>query len=374
MFDNIKSFFGSIVSFFMTLVMIVSAWISPANQIIPDLLKNDRGEKIKTVEAWEDQKDTVAALLQEYVYGVRPEYNFDHAEKENEFTDSSVSSNAITQIWKIFYEGGSYKGRFFTLRLTYPSKSGSYPVIMRYENLINFRFPIEKEAVESEKYCIAAIDYMDMFPDESQPDESAMLETKAIMAWACGASLAMDFLETQSIADTSKVLITGHSRTGKAALCAAAFDERFALCVPNSSGAAGASGLRKFNDKGSQGIDIATQEPTWVSENLKKYEKIPAALPLDMHFARALIAPRPILCTESLDGGGSLWAGINSTVKMWQEADAVYSLYGATDNNLINFRAGEHDQLKLDYDLLMSFANHYFYEGELEISALRKGL
>jgi len=340
-----------------TLVLLALSWVFPALQPLPDPLIGPDGGRIASAAAWEARRGGIAAMLEEYVYGPRPAYALEGCELISEGADLSVAPNAVTQMWRLYYGGG----RSFTLRLTYPDTPGPYPVIMRYESLPDFRFPIEADAVGREKYCIAAINHMEMFPDAGAPGDAHMHEAKAIMAWACGASLAVDFLETQAAADCSRILITGHSRTGKAALCAAAYDGRFALCAPNSSGAAGASGLRKFDDGGSQGIDIAVQEPTWVSDKLQEYAGRVNKLPLDMNYARALVAPRPILCTESLDGGGSLWAGPKSTVKMHQSADRVYALYGAAENNRIHFRAGEHDQTLEDYLLMMEFADHYFY-------------
>ena len=339
------------------LIMIALSWVFPALQPLPDPLTGPDGRRIKSVAAWEGRRGEIAALLEEYVYGPRPAYTLEGYTLISEGADLAVAPNAVTQTWRLFYGGG----RFFTLRLTYPDAPGSYPVIMRYESLEGFRFPIEANAVGQEKYCIAAVNHMEMFPDEGEPTQAHMHEAKAIMAWARGASLAVDFLETRAIADVSRILITGHSRTGKAALCAAAYDGRFALCAPNSSGAAGASGLRKFDDRGSQGIDIATHEPTWVSDRLLEYVDCVNKLPLDMNFARALVAPRPILCTESLDGGGSLWAGPKSAVKMHESANRVYALYDAIENNQIHFRAGEHDQTAEDYALMMEFADAYFY-------------
>ena len=348
---------------FVLLIALALSWLFPALQPLPDPLERPDGRCVRTTAEWEAKRGDVTALLEEYVYGARPAYDLERYELLSESYDDDVAPNAVTQMWKLFYGDG----RSFTLRLTYPDAPGAYPTIMRYESLMDFRFPIEAEAVGQEKYCVAAINYMEMFPDVGEPGLEHMHEAKAIMAWACGASLALDFLETQAVADTAHVLITGHSRTGKAALCATAFDERFALCVPNSSGAAGASGLRKFDDKGSQGIDIAIHEPTWVSDRLADYADCVNKLPIDMNFARALIAPRPILCTESLDGGGSLWAGPRSTVKMWKSADRVYALYGAEENNLIHFRPGEHDQTAEDYRRMMEFADHYFYGTPLDV-------
>ena len=338
------------------MLAVALSWVFPAMQPLPEPLDLPNGSCVKTVQAWEARRGEIAALLEDYVYGVRPEFALEGSELLSEFADSSVAANAVTQLWRLSYGGG----RAFTLRLTAPDGPGPYPVVMRFESLMDHRFSFEADAIGQAKYCVAAVNHMEIFPDVGQPGPEHMREAKAIMAWAYGASLALDFLETQPAADTSRVLITGHSRTGKSALCAAAFDERFALCAPNSAGAAGASGLRKFDDRGSQGIDIAVHEPTWVSGKLAEYVSKVNCLPLDMNFARALVAPRPILCTESLDGGGSLWAGPKSAVKMWKSANRVYALYGAVCDNIISFRPGEHDQTAEDYRQMMEFADHYF--------------
>ncbi len=53
----------------------------------------------------------------------------------------------------------------------------------------------------------------------------------AIAAWAWGYPLLIDAFERMDCIDASRVISTGHSRGGKAALCAAIYDERIA--IPN---------------------------------------------------------------------------------------------------------------------------------------------
>src|SRR5690625_178223 len=59
--------------------------------------------------------------------------------------------------------------------------------------------------------------FIDAYPD---------YDFSALGRWAWAASRAIDYLETLPEADAGQIGITGHSRNGKAALLAAAFDER----------------------------------------------------------------------------------------------------------------------------------------------------
>ena len=52
--------------------------------------------------------------------------------------------------------------------------------------------------------------------------------------WAWSASRAVDYLVTLTEVDKSKIGLAGHSRHGKQALLAAAFDERIAAVIPSS--------------------------------------------------------------------------------------------------------------------------------------------
>jgi hypothetical protein len=61
-----------------------------------------------------------------------------------------------------------------------------------------------------------------------------------LSAWGWGMSKLLDYFETDKAVDAKKVATQGHSRNGKAALVAMAYDERFLTSFVSSSGEGGA--------------------------------------------------------------------------------------------------------------------------------------
>ncbi len=122
-----------------------------------------------------------------------------------------------------------------------------------------------------------------------------------LRAWAWGASRALDYLETDPAVDAKKVGVEGHSRDGKAAIVAMAFDQRFAICYSSSSGFGGAEiNRRNYGEVLENGT--WTDAYHWYAGNLVKYagRLTPKDLPIDGHELVALCAPRPVFI-----GGGN---------------------------------------------------------------------
>jgi hypothetical protein len=122
-----------------------------------------------------------------------------------------------------------------------------------------------------------------------------------LRAWAWGASRALDYLETDKAVDAKKVGVEGHSRDGKAAIVAMAFDQRFAICYSSSSGLGGAEINRR--NYGEVLENAAWSDAFhWYAPNFIKYAGLltPGDLPVDGNELVALCAPRPVFI-----GGGN---------------------------------------------------------------------
>jgi (4-O-methyl)-D-glucuronate---lignin esterase len=83
-------------------------------------------------------------------------------------------------------------------------------------------------------------------------------------------SKVLDYFETDKAVDARKVAVQGHSRAGKAALVAMAYDERFLTGYISSSGESGAKLHRRKYGEVIENI-AALNEYHWMAGNFLKY-------------------------------------------------------------------------------------------------------
>ena len=117
--------------------------------------------------------------------------------------------------------------------------------------------------------------------------------TGSVMAWAWGLCRGLDLAENVAELDARRNVVVGSSRLGKAALLAAAFDERFAVCVANQTGAVGVQLMKR-----EYGENLPAQKllfPWWYCSGVWKWAGREREMPFDQHMLLACVAPRALL-------------------------------------------------------------------------------
>jgi hypothetical protein len=169
----------------------------------------------------------------------------------------------------------------------------------------------------------------------------------ALSAWGWGASRLLDYFETDTSVDAKRVGIQGHSRSGKAALVAMAFDERFAIGYISSSGQGGAKlHRRKY---GETIENVANTFYHWMAGNYLKYTARWDTMPVDSHELIALCAPRPVFLSAGNNPGplnpdgtvpvNDAWVDAKGSFLAAVGAGPVYRLLGKKDLGSTEFPA-----------------------------------
>lgn len=146
------------------------------------------------------------------------------------------------------------------------------------------------------------------------------LDWGALAAWSWGISRLIDYFETDPTVDATRVGVQGHSRFGKAALVAAAYDQRIGAAFPSAAGAMGTSWARMTWGENLELVCGADTEYHWVNGNINRFagELVPGQywprkvwfLPVDTHSVMSLIAPRVVMTAAGTDtppGFGDAW-------------------------------------------------------------------
>lgn len=198
--------------------------------------------------------------------------------------------------------------------------------------------------------------------------------TGAVAAWAAGYFAALDLLEADPRIDPSRTALFGHSRHGKSALVAGAWDERVELVISHQSGTAGASLSR--NKPGETVDDILNGHtfgdgyPHWFAPKFSDYAKNTDALPIDQHALIALNAPRRVLLGN---GRRDVWSDPNGAYRAAKGAAPAWQLFdragldqtGMQDFNpdagiAYHIRPGGHGIVQADVDAFLAFLDASF--------------
>jgi hypothetical protein len=333
----------------------------PVVKELPDPFRFLDGSRVKTETAWEKRRDEMKTIIEHYGYGhMPPAPNNVVAEK---LSTKSVFDGAAREERILLSMGPDLKVTV-NVRMEIPEGAGPFPAIIKNEGGPLGPTPVGDEIVRR-GYVLAQYARTDLDPDQNNvvgPAQQAYpdYDWATLAVWAWGGMRVLDYLETLDFIDKTKVGITGHSRGGKTALLAGAFDERFALVVPNGSGCGGAGCYRVLGPK-CEDLERITHPKRfsyWFHPRLRTFAGKVDRLPFDQHFLKALVAPRALLSTDAL---GDLWANPLGTQITYQAAQEVFDFLGVSDKSGLHFREGGHDQSAEDWRALLDFADERFF-------------
>lgn len=189
----------------------------------------------------------------------------------------------------------------------------------------------------------------------------------AIAVWAAEFSWAIDVLDRDPRLDARRTAVFGHSRQGKAALLAAAFDPRIEAALPLQSGKGGATLTRSF--AGETVKQITDSYSFWFAPAYAGYADREADIPVDQHQLLALVAPRAVMLGN---GWKDVWSDPNGSFRAAVGADPVYHLLGARGLEQATMRAerphgeldwfireGGHGIRQKDWDAMLDFCDRW---------------
>lgn len=194
-----------------------------------------------------------------------------------------------------------------------------------------------------------------------------------IAAWAWGFHACVDYLVKDPDVDPQKIAALGHSRNGKAALLAAAFDQRIAIAFPHQAGCGGSAPSRGKTGESVKAIN--DRFPHWFNAEFKTFNDAPERLPFDQNALVALCAPRAVLFSAA---EGDQWANPKGQFEVLQAADPVYQFLGVAGlgvpqmppiGQLVGgrlgyyIREGKHSMTAKDWEVFMDFADKQFAAG-----------
>ncbi|MBE7036013.1 MAG: acetylxylan esterase [Ruminococcaceae bacterium] len=360
-----------------------------------DPLISISGEKIETVSDWETfRREEIMVLLSNFIYGVRPmEKPDDIAFRVDKIQENYMGFPIVRKDITISFLGFSMEFQLFLPQATYKKK----PVpaflhvlnetsMLKYDPINTPDNPFLPIAEIAERgYGCAVMSTLNVSPDWThrpefkkgvfravQPDVTRRDNRSwaTISGWAYGASRVMDYLETDSDVEHTKVAIIGHSRAGKTALWGAATDERFALSISNDSGCSGAAYTRGTTEGREHIKDINISN--WFCGNYHNFDDREEMLPCDQHMLLAAIAPRPLYVKSNAEDA---WAGPEEELLSCRLASPVYELYGLKgvvaegeieinkpyhEGTIAYHRApGDHNLDANDWSMFMDFADKY---------------
>jgi len=359
---------------------------------VPNVLKMNDGTAVTTAEQWTARRAEIKTIMQNESYGQwHSGETVTYTVSGNKLTvnvsngktvsfDATVerpSGTAPTDGWPVILAFGALDGAD-----GFMGSEGNPRQYALDKGYANISVPTNTVASDDNAHTGA---FYTLYPHNSTPSS---LRTGVLMAWAWGASKIMDALEGGAAAafslNADNTIITGTSRNGKAAAVAGAFEERFKITVPVSSGAGGAaiyryysagqkydlSGYFSYNGGGSWAVDDGNPQSLdsiksdsgggWFNDKFQVFKK-PEDLPFDQHFLFSLCAgeKRHLFMVNGFEW--DKWTNPPGFFYNFELTKPVFDLLAIPHNISVSMHRQRHGLEQEDMVKLIKYANYVFY-------------
>jgi endo-1,4-beta-xylanase len=392
-----------------------------ATASLPDPFRFFDGSRVKTIYDWVRRRQEIKELAEYYEFGSMPAAPESLKAASSETTENGVRYKAITASIKDHGNSASFTAALYLPNVGEPP----YPVIVEEDFAASPRFAGPKQEFLKGGYAVLSIPtwdsaalgvhgvasddgnhtgaFFELYPyhlDRAGNDRGVLL------AWAWGASRGVDALHYLAehdaayadLLDLDRLVVTGFSRWGKAALVAGLFDDRFGVTAPGGSGSGGAAPYRyrPFGNAHTSGAPFGNVYPWGTApgaevlgdhvrhqthnsnEMLRRFlnDTVPAAveprmyktdscgygdrLPYDHHELLAAIAPRAVLIDNTNDDYADNAEG---DAIGYEGAKPVYEFLGAGDRLGLDIYmgGGGHSLKPSQAGNIVQFANMVLY-------------
>ena len=340
---------------------------------IPNPFLRKDGTAVESPKEWAKQREALARILAEDLYGQMPPAP-GNVQAELVFSKELWEGSAVYEVYDLsFGPEHSVHEKTAIIRSAASGKQ-TIPIVL----CGGFVEEDKAKAAVEQGFCVITPLLDDAAPDLPDYQKGTLYRAypqysfKVIAMWGWLMSRVIDWLYTLEEIDYEHVVVAGHSRFGKAALCCSVYDERVALCVAAGSGCGGMGSLRVAGSRWGEntgevetlGGMITGMFPHWFREELADFGAKEASahareneLRFDSNFIGSAIAPRPLLILEGMD---DTWANPFGTMAAWCAVSEVYHFLGHDDQLGIHFREGGHALNLEDWKVLLDFCGSQF--------------
>ena len=368
----------------------------PEMEELPELLRFENGDEVKTPEDWQRRRAEILNLYSEYMYGYMPD------------------PSAETLIWSLEPEPET-GGTLLNITVSVENRSASFSVLVgvplsgmpeggwpfyveywpwHYQDWFtkqwvtgfsdNCQYAMERGYAGVQYDCAQVSQdnnfHLGAFYTLYPYDLTDRHEQRgALLAWAWGVSKIIDAMEAgagKALGINPRLsLVGGVSRYGKSAAVAGAYDERIRVTIPSCSGAGGIAVCRTDNHGKTYDLSSLSGPEQWTHDSINEpfsnlqggegywfcgnFARIPSVrhLPVDQHMLCALAAgkERHLIVVTGITSEG--WNNTEGQCLAYAASQPVWDLLGSSDQNNMIIHLDGHAILRSDMEYILDYCD-----------------